>query len=164
MHPRVQLASGSMSAVEGCLTTSSGRPPSPVTQAVESSFRKMAQGVTGSIDAASVSLKESLDEVHQHLLRDFGDTERQMVEQLEVSYRRLILASDTLHHPVRVELDIKFAGKKTAATSPRDIQSEYSLDIDVSLIKPSRLAAPNIDSDCLLECRHENASEMACGT
>lgn len=74
----------STSAVEGGQTTSSGRPQSPVTQAVESSFRKMAQGVTSSIDAASASLKESLGEVHQHLLRDFGDTERQMVEQLEV--------------------------------------------------------------------------------
>ena len=44
----------------------------------------MVQGVTGSIDAASASLKESLGDVHQHLLHDFGDTERQMVEQLEV--------------------------------------------------------------------------------
>ena len=84
-----------MSAVEGEETTSGYRPQSPVTQAAESSFRKMAQGVTGSIDAASAALKETLGEVHQHLLRDFGDTEQQMVEQLEVcllqqkSYTRL---------------------------------------------------------------------------
>lgn len=84
MNPCVWLTVDSTSAAEGGQTTSSGRPQSPVTQAVESSFHKMAQGVTGSIDAASASLKESLGEVHQHLLRDFGDTERQMVEQLEV--------------------------------------------------------------------------------
>lgn len=96
-----------MSAAEGGQTTSSGRPQSPVTQTVESSFRKMAQGVTGSIDAASVSLKESLGEVHQHLLRDFDDIERQMVDQLEVSYHTGILASDALHYSVRVEPEIK---------------------------------------------------------
>lgn len=84
-----------MSAVEGGETTSGQRPQSPVTQAAESSFRKMAQGVAGSIDAASAALKESLDEVHQHLLRDFGDTERQMVDQLEVGCnRKFSLASN----------------------------------------------------------------------
>lgn len=64
--------------------TGSRRPQSPVSQDVERRFRKMVEGITSTIDAASASLKESLSEVHRCLLSDLGDEERGVVGELEV--------------------------------------------------------------------------------
>lgn len=66
--------------------TASRRPQSPVTQAVESQFRKMMQGITSSIDAAAASLELSLREAQQHLARDLGDSEGDVVKQIQVKY------------------------------------------------------------------------------
>lgn len=63
---------------------SNRRPQSPVTQAVESKLRKMAQGISSSIDAASASLMESMSEVTQELKRDLGGNEGMVVERLQV--------------------------------------------------------------------------------
>lgn len=70
--------------LEGGHAGSSRRPQSPVTQAVESQFRKMMQGLTSSIEVATASLGESLGTVLQRLTHDLGGSEGGVVEQLQV--------------------------------------------------------------------------------
>lgn len=72
-----------MKVVEGSQATGR-RPQSPVTHAVESQFRKMMQGLTSSIDAASASLKQTLGEVLQRLHTDLGDSDGRTVGELQV--------------------------------------------------------------------------------
>lgn len=78
-------------ALEGGQAGSSRRPQSPVTQAVESQFRKMMQGLASSIEAATGSLKESLDQVLQRLTHDLGDNEGGVVEKLQVQAQKKCL-------------------------------------------------------------------------
>lgn len=72
--------------IDGGQTASSNsrRSQSPTTQALETQFRTMMNGMASSVDVACESLRELADEVLQRLAGNLGDTERELVGRLQV--------------------------------------------------------------------------------
>lgn len=72
--------------LEGGQVTSSNsrRSQSPTTQALETQFRTMMSGIVSSVDVACDALRDTAREVLESLSRDLGDTERELVGQLQV--------------------------------------------------------------------------------
>lgn len=72
--------------MEGGQATNSNsrRAQSPTTQALETQFRTMMNGIVSSVDVASGYLRESAGEVLQRLKCELGDTERELTGELQV--------------------------------------------------------------------------------